>query len=145
MYRRVFKQKGSRVYRLRYRVGDNPRIFDVPLHTTNKEIAEANADRIIRDHERELFGVGVPKGLQDAAKQNLESHLADYLADLEARARSKSHIKHVRSRLPRLFKACRWKFIRDVSGESFLAWRAENQQLSQKTRNDYLDHASAFF
>lgn len=144
MYRRVFKQSGSRVYRLRYRVGDNPRIFDVPLHTTSKEIAEANADRIIRDHERELFGVGIPKGLQEAAKLSLESHLADYLVDLEVRARSKSHIKHVRSRLPRLCRACRWKFIRDVTPESFLAWRAANGQLSQKTRNDYLDHASAF-
>ena len=39
MYRRVFKPKGGRVYRLRYRVGDEAKINDVPLRTASKEIA----------------------------------------------------------------------------------------------------------
>ena len=145
MYRRVFKPKGGRVYRLRYRVGDNPRIHDVPLRTSSKEIAEAAADRIIGNHERDLLGLGIPKILQDSAKLPLGSHLEQYAADLEARGRSKSHIKHVRCRLVLLFDACRWRSLRDVSAERFLTWRAENDQLSQKTRNEYLGHATAFF
>ena len=31
----------------------------------------------------------------------------------------------------------------DVSAERFLAWRAANDQLSQKTRNEYLGHGPA--
>ncbi len=145
MYRRVFKPKGGRVYRLRYRVGDDLRIRDVPLRTANKEIAEATADRIIDDHERELLGIGIPKALRDAAKHPLKNHLAEYIADLKERRRSKSHVKHARGRLALLFDACRWRSLRDVSDERFLTWRAENTQLSQKTRNDYLDHATSFF
>ena len=145
MYRRVFKPKGSRVYRLRYRVGDNPKIHDVPLHTPSKEIAEASADRLIRDHEKETLGLGIPKSLRNAATLSLESHIGEYIADLESRSRSKSHIKHVRCRLLSLSKACRWRSLRDVSAGRFLTWRAENAQLSQKTRNEYLGHATAFF
>jgi len=145
MYRRVFKPKGGRVYRLRYRVGDEAKIHDVPLRTPNKEVAEASADKIIREHEMELLGNGIPKTLRDAAKLSIKEHLAEYIADLETRNRSKSHIKHARCRLILLFDACRWTSLREVSAERFLKWRADNSQLSQKTRNEYLGHVAAFF
>ncbi len=68
MYKRLFKQKGSRVYRARYRLSDGPKIFDVPLHTDKKHVAEATLNRLLREKEDELAGLLAPKPLRDAAQ-----------------------------------------------------------------------------
>ena len=39
MYQRIFKQKGARVYRGRYRLGDDPKIHYVSLGTQKKHVA----------------------------------------------------------------------------------------------------------
>jgi len=145
MHQRVFKQKGSRVYRLRYRLGNDPRIHDVPLHTANKEVAEAKAAEIVLDAEKALHGVGVPRSLRIAQQRTFKEHIEDYVGDLRARNRSASHIKHVKCRLILLAEACRWRYLGDASADRFLNWRADHPELSQKTRNEYLGHGSAFF
>jgi hypothetical protein len=43
----VFKPKGSRVFRGRYRIGDNPQIFDVALHTDKRHVAEAELRQLV--------------------------------------------------------------------------------------------------
>jgi integrase len=145
MYRRIFKQSGSRVYRLRYRIGDDLRLHDVPLHTSNLEVAEAKADEIILEAEKASLGIGIPRPLRDAQKRPALEHIAEHLAHMEQRGRSKSHVRHARVRLQRLFSDCRWRYLSDVTADRFLAWRAENEELSQKTRNEYLAHANTFF
>ncbi|WP_083270080.1 site-specific integrase [Lacunisphaera limnophila] len=142
---RVFKQKGSNVYRVRYTLSNGPRQYDKPLYTHIKEVAEAKAAQLVREEEMQLLGLGVPKTLAHAAQLPIAQHLADYVADLEARARSKSHILHAKYRLQRLFKDCRWHLLRDVTADRFLSWRGDCPTLSVKTRNEYLAHALAFF
>lgn len=61
MYQRIFKQKGSRVYRGRYRHGTDPKIYDVPLGTMKKDVAEAILKKLVREHEEELAGLLGPK------------------------------------------------------------------------------------
>lgn len=145
MYRRIFKQSRSRVYRLRYRIGDDLRLYDVPLHTSNLEVAEAKADEIIADAEKAALGIGIPRPLRDAHRRPISEHLAEHIAHLEDRGRCKSHVLHARVRLQRLFTDCRWRYLSDATADRFLSWRAENDELSQKTRNEYLAHANAFF
>jgi len=141
----VFKQKGSRVYRVRYTLSNGPRLYDKPLHTHIKEVAEAKAAQLVHGEEMQLLGLGVPKTISQSALLPIAQHLADYVADLGARERSKSHVLHAKYRLQRLFKDCRWHLLRDVTADRFLSWRADCPDLSVKTRNEYLSHALAFF
>jgi integrase len=89
--------------------------------------------------------IASPKPLRDAAEKPLTKHLADFLADLKARGRCKSHVAHTRQRLPRLLKECNWHLLRDVCADGFSKWRVGQEGLSAKTCNEYLGHAKAFF
>ena len=92
MYQRIFKQKGSRVYRGRYRLGDDLKIHDVSLGTQKKHVAQAILKKLVREKEEELAGLLAPKALRDAAQKPIADHLADYVADLTAMQRSRKHL-----------------------------------------------------
>src|SRR5581483_1559397 len=144
MLRYVFKPKGSRVYRGRYRLGNNPQIFDVPLHTDKKHVAEAELRQLVKESEEEKLGLVKPRALRDATQRPLLEHLTDFIADITARRRCHTHISHTRNRLKRLFTECGWKFIHDISADGFIKWRSR-QTFSPKTANEYLGHATALF
>ena len=57
---RVFKQKGSRVYRGRYKLSNGPRLYEVPLGTDLKHVAEAKLRKLVREKEEELAGLLAP-------------------------------------------------------------------------------------
>ena len=46
-----------RTYRGRYRVGDNPKVHEVTLHTTVKEVADKLLKEIHEDAQRESVGL----------------------------------------------------------------------------------------
>jgi integrase len=144
MLRYVFKPKGSRVFRGRYRIGDNTKIFDVPLHTDKRHVAEAELRQMVKELEEEKLGLIKPRALRDATKIPLLEHLTDFIADITARGRCKNHISHTKSRLKRLFAECNWISLKDISPDSFNKWRAR-QTFSPKTANEYLGHANALF
>ncbi len=144
MYKRIFRQKDSRVYRLRYRLSDGPRIYDVPLRTHLKEVAEANAKTLIEEKERELAGLVDAKPLRDAAHKALVLHHADFVASLVARGRNKDHLIHSRNRLLRLFKECGWRQLKDISADDVEKWLAAQTEFSPKTLNEYIAHAKTF-
>ena len=144
MYQRIFKQKGSRVYRGRYRLGTDSKIYDVPLGTEKKNVAEAMLKRLVREHEEELVGLIGPKSLRDAAQKPIVEHLADYVADLSAMQRSRKHLAFTRNRITRLCVECGWRFLRDISSDGFNRWRAAQRSLGPKTCNEYLGHISGF-
>lgn len=133
----------SRVYRVRFRLSNGPRIYDAPSHSAIREVAEAKARGLIEEQEKELAGILGPKALRDAALRPLASHCADFVADLAMRERSKAHRMHVKCRLERLIKECHWQQFRDVTVESFTNWQSRQKDLSAKTLNEYLGHASA--
>jgi integrase len=139
MYKRVFLRGDSRNYRVRYRLSNGPRIYEVTLRTHIREVAEK-----ILEQERELLGLGSPKPLRDAARRTTFEHLEGFIASLVQKDRSKSHVIHTRGRLVRLLRECNWKYLRDISAEKFTAWTDRQAALSVKTRNEYLAHAIAF-
>ncbi len=144
MYKRIFKQKGSRVYRVRFRLSNGPKIYDEPLHTHLKEIAEDTARKRIEERERELAGILDSKPLRDAAQKPLTAHHADFVANLVARGRNKDHVIHARNRIIRLFKECGWKQLRDMSADSVEKWLSAQTAFSPKTLNEYIAHAKTF-
>lgn len=139
----VFKTKGAKFYRGRYRLSDSPKWYDVPLRVEQKEIAEAKLRQIVRDREEEMAGLVGPKALREAAQRSLALHLVDFVADLTARKRGRAHLVHVKCRLERLLEECRWRIVADVTAESFTLWRAKQAKLSAKTLNEYFGHATA--
>lgn len=141
---RIFKQKGSRVYRGRYRLSNGPKLHEVALRTDIKHVAEAKLRALVREKEEESAGLLAPKSLRDAAQAPIASLLVEFIADMVARERCKSHVIHTRCRLERLFKECNWRILADVSAESFGRWRSQQFDLSAKTCNEYLGHSKAF-
>ena len=144
MLRYIFKPKGSRVYRGRYRIGNSPRIHDVSLHTDKKHVALGKLTKLVAEQEAESEGWLATKSMRDSAQKPLLQHLQDYEADLKGQGRSRKHIAVACNRTRRLFRQCGWGKISDATSDGFNGWRAR-QNMAAKTCNDYLGLASAFF
>lgn len=93
--------------------------------------------------EQETAGVIASRSMRESAKKTLGLHLEDYLADLRAQGRDGMYIYNLEKRLVKLWEECGWKTLRDITADSFQAWRAR-QDKAAKTVNDYLDAKGAF-
>ncbi len=133
------KSVASRLYRGRYRLEGEFSTTEVPLGTGDKQVAEKKLAMIVAEKERERAGILAPALERNAARQNLEEHLSDFVADLEAQGRSDDYRSRIASRSKRLFKECRWSFLKDMSAGDFVAWRSQQRNTAAKTLNDYLD------
>ena len=127
----------SRLYRGRYRLHPKDKLYDVALHTTDKQIAEQRLHRIVIEAQRENEGLIAPKHQREAAQRNLTYHVEDFIADRRSVRRDEKYVRELRRKLLRMVKECSWQLVRQVTPESFCAWRAK-QKLSPKTLNEYL-------
>ena len=66
------------------------------------------------------------------------------MADLQAIGRDYQYIFDLKNRVRRLIKECHWTLLKEVSSDSFLAWRAR-QTLAPKTLNEYSASARSLF
>jgi integrase len=135
----------ARLYRGRFKLDGEFKVTTIPLHTTDKQLAQQRLLVAVRQRGKELSGLAGRKPLREAAQLPLLNHLTDFVADLRARKRSESHIKHVETRIKRLFVDCRWEHLRDVGADSFQLWRANQKQFSQKTLHEYHNAAFSLF
>jgi integrase len=135
----------GRLYRGRFKLDGEFKVTTLPLHTTDKQLANQKLLLVVRQREKELAGLTGRKPLREAAQSPLLAHLNDFLADLRARKRSESHVKHLETRIKLLFFECRWEHLRDVGVDSFQLWRANQKKFSQKTLHEYQNAASSLF
>src|ERR1017187_3251845 len=135
----------GRLYRGRFKVDGEFKVTTVPLHTTDKQQAQQKLLLAVREREKEMAGLSGRKPWREAAQSPLLNHLADFLADLRARKRSESHVKHLETRIKRLFFDCHWEHLRDVSADGFMLWRTNQKELSQKTIHEYKNAAFSLF
>ncbi|MEI9894168.1 MAG: hypothetical protein WDN28_09870 [Chthoniobacter sp.] len=61
----------------------------------------------------------------------------EYVRELHRLGRNEKYVEGVRVQLTTMAKECRWKLVKDISAESFRAWR-QRQTKSAKTLNEYL-------
>ena len=139
------RTKIGRLYRGRFKLDGEFKVTTIPLNTTDKQLATQKLLAVVRQREKELAGLSGRKPLRAAAQSPLLGHLNDFVDDLRARKRSESHIKHLESRIKRLFVECRWEHLRDVSADGFQLWRANQKDFSQKTLHEYQNSASSLF
>ncbi len=140
------KRKGekSRLWSARVRLDGWAKPKTFPLHVTDKRVAEQKLAKLIEELEREAAGIGTPKVQKEAAATALAVHLQAYAAELEGLGRAKGTLTKYTQMLPKMFRRCGWKELRDVSVESFLLWR-RGCGLKPKSMNDNLTCAITFF
>ena len=109
---------------------------------TAKCVAQQRLEQIVREKQLESVGILPLQVIRKASQTSLEKHLCDYLADLQAVGRDGQYIYELKNRIRRLMHECLWRQIKDVSSDSFLAWRAK-QTLAPKTVNEYLSSISS--
>lgn len=133
------KRTKSRVYRGRYRLHPADRIKEVPLRTSDKQVAQERLKQIILEEQREAEGLIPPKAEREAAKRRITDHVTDFISDRRSVGCDEKYVRELHQKLLRLAKECRWQEVRDVTVESFCAWRDKEARIkSAKTLNEYL-------
>ena len=144
----VFKRKrGSkqdRYYTGKYKSPLSGKWVTVALRVMEKRVAETKLRDIVQAEEREAYRLTLPQPLVHAAALPLADHLREYLADLKALGRSKQYRVHQRGRIERLLRECGWRVCRDVTPDSFAAWRRREPQTAPRTLNHYLGAVVSF-
>jgi len=113
---------------------------------TDKQAAAKTAQKFIKEKQQEATGVIEPKLMRDSARKPLAEHLADYVADLEARNRAGRRGRGgrlLKGRIVRLMAGCRWKMAGNITPDTFIAWRKQFWA-SARTLNHYLQGMVSF-
>ena len=133
----------SRLWSARVRLDGWLKMRTFPLHVSDKRVAQQKLTKLIEELEREAAGIGAPRVQREAGQTPLLTHLRAFLAECEATGRSRNTLGKYAHSLPKLFGRCRWVALRDITEDSFTAWR-EKSGLSPKTLNDCLSNMGAF-
>ncbi len=141
---RVFRQKGCKTYRVRFSIGT--REFDLPLKTRNKEVADSKARELVRETEMEIQGLRAPRIQRDVALTPLVELLNEWLQNGLSPEVTPKHRSYSEMRPTRVFEACDWKYLRDITPGGFESWRAAQRRagVKPKTLNEYLAHIRTF-
>ena len=138
------KGEKSRLWSARVRLDGWSKRRTFPLHVADKRVAEQKLAKLIEELEREAAGIGMPKIQKEAAHTPLAVHLQAYAGELEGLGRAKGTLTKYTQMLPKMFRRCGWKELRDVTPESFILWR-KGCGLKPKSMNDNLTCSITFF
>jgi integrase len=127
----------SSVYSGRYRLAGETKATTVALGIKDKQAAEAHLRKLVKEKEQEAEGLLLPKALRDASQRPLRDHLNDFLAAKSSADRDARYLYELKNRVLKLLKECRWTYAKDITAESFIAWRV-GRKGSAKTLNEYL-------
>ena len=142
----IFKPKGSRIWRWKYRQQPKDgKIQDVSLGTSDKQVAEKRRGELLRERQHERDGLMLPKPMREAAQRRLAEHLQDFVGDMRRLGKSEKYLANLQFRVGALIRGCGWNTVKDVTADSFQTWRRGQDKLSAKTANDYLEAVRCFF
>jgi hypothetical protein len=127
--------KVGRLYRGRYKLEAGEKLKDVPLRTPDKQVAEQRLRKIIVEEQRERDGLLAPKQQRETAQRPLLEHVTAYCQSRRAIKRDEKYVCELERKLEKLCAGCVWRFVRDVTPESFEKWRAR-QATASKTLNE---------
>jgi len=131
------KRVVSRLYSAKVRLDGERKILNVPLHVTDRQVADEKLRQLVQEREKEMHGLLPGKAMREAANESVSKHLQDFVADLRVRGRDKQYIAEFENRVTLLIERCGWQQAKDVMPDSFVRWRSE-QTNSAKTLNEYL-------
>ena len=111
----------------------------MPLHTHDRRIAEEKLRQIVQEEQGAAVGLTPPQTIRAAAGRSMEEHLADFVADLEARGCAGMYSYNMEHRVAKLLKECGWLRTADVTPDSFVTWRSRQTSKAPQTLNQYQD------
>src|SRR5438094_7598716 len=127
----------GRTYRGKYRLDPREKIKDVPLQTNDKQVAQQKLRKILEEEQNERAGFIRPKKQRQAMQRPLLEHVETFIAERYTIGRDEKYVRELKKKLLVLADEVPWKFIRDITPESFRLWRRK-QNKAPKTLNEYL-------
>ncbi len=145
---RVFRKSRGQgrldpTYTGEYRLPGMPCSKRIALGVTDQAAAMTKLRAIVRDLELEATGLIAPSSVRKAAQVPLVDHLEKYLATKLTIGRNPKHVANTRNYILSVARACRWRYLNDVTAESYEDWR-NKQTISGCTLNKYLCGFSSF-
>jgi len=118
----------------------------VALGVSDKQVAQEKLREIVRAIERERAGLGPSKLERDAARQSVGKCVGEYIDIKRGQRCDEKYVRELELKLLRVTRECNWVVLRDITGNSFEAWRARQprEQFSAKTLNEYRAAVSGF-
>jgi integrase len=127
----------GRMYRGKYRLDPREKIKDVPLYTNDKQVAQQTLREILEEEQNERAGFIRPKKQRETMQRPLLEHIDTFIAERYAIGRDEKYVRELKKKLLFLVAEVPWKYIADITTESFCSWRRK-QRKSPKTLNEYL-------
>ena len=116
----------------------------IALETPDRRIAEMKLNELAKEFEKEALGLMPVRSIREAVTVPLTDHLTAFVADLQAKGRTKGTLRKYSGTMRILFDRLGWSDLRSVSPKEFVQWRAKSG-LSAKSVNDVLANAQGFF
>jgi integrase len=140
----LVKQKTSPYWHMRYTVpGHKERSRS--LRVRGEKAANKLMHEFVRQLEDEEAGIIAPSRQRETASANLETVLNEYLADLRAQNCAAQYVEKTGMFIRVIARTQNWLSIRDISAESFTAWRSKLAgKRAAKTLNLYLGAMLSF-
>ena len=132
----------ARMYRGKYRLDPREKIKDVPLHTNDKQVAQQKLRKILEEEQNERAGFIRPKKQRESMQRPLLRHVETFIEERYKIGRDEKYVRELKKKLLVLAAEVPWKYISDITAESFCVWRRK-QKKSPKTLNEYLSAIGA--
>ncbi len=132
----LFKPSRSPFWYLHLKRDGEP-VRRLSLKVRDKQNAEQLKAQYVKEWNQERAGLLSPKPLREAAAQTLVHHLESFLIARAGDGKDPDYLRITRLRLTKLFNECQWKFLKDITADSFRTWR-QKQDRTAKTLNHYL-------
>src|SRR6266542_5001518 len=110
-------------YRGRFHLSPDEKFREVPLHTTDKQIARKKLREIVQEEQEERAGFIRPKKQREAMQRPLLEHVQTFIAERYAIGRREKYVRELRKKLLVLAAEGPWKYLTDITPESFCSWR----------------------
>ncbi len=106
-------------YRGRFRLSPDEKFREVPLHTTDKQIARKRLRELVQEEEGERAGFIRPKKQREAMQRPLVEHIETFIAERYAIGRDEKYVRELKKKLLVLAAEVPWKYISDITAEGF--------------------------
>src|SRR5262249_22461655 len=124
-------------YQWRFCLSPGEKVREVPLHTTDKQIARKRLRERVQEEQDERAGFIRPKRQREALLRPLLEHIDTFIAERHKIGRDEKYVRELKKKLVVLAAEVPWKKISDITAEGFCSWRRK-QNKSAKTLNEYL-------
>jgi integrase len=124
-------EKRNGKYRVAYRVGRRVRRT---VAYTDKAASQAMLVRLNKALAQGEEGLTDP--FADHRNRSISEHLADWIAEIRQTGCTQYYSEQCDGRISRLIRECGWKFLADITTDSFIAWRQTAKSEIAHNRKD---------